>query len=251
MKAATSIPRILAAWLLGSVGALAAGCGADGTADGASLPPDDRVQAVGQVAERKVAGAPDAAPDAAPEIAPALADGRFPPDFGLDVTVLLGPGAPELLDAQDRQAKYIVLPDGSLHSDASPFIDVSTRPGRARWLYEDQMQFLWSLCTQTGFAQERDANGPPNPDMLVARRGERLVILTLRADGRTWTYVRRAPGVDPMDPAAARIVRALAILSWIPDYRPEDVAPERYDFGPDPYAVYREIRDRRGVSKVR
>jgi hypothetical protein len=54
-----------------------------------------------------------------------------------------------------------------------------------------------------------------------------------------------------MDPAAARIVRALAILSWIPDYRPEDVAPERYDFGPDPYAVYREIRDRRGVSKVR
>ena len=152
MKAATSIPRILAAWLLGSVGALAAGCGADGTADGASLPPDDRVQAVGQVAEGRGAGAPDAAP----EIAPALADGRFPPDFGLDVTVLLGPGAPELLDAQDRQAKYIVLPDGSLHSDASPFIDVSTRPGRARWLYEDQMQFVWSLCTQTGFAEERD-----------------------------------------------------------------------------------------------
>jgi hypothetical protein len=150
VKAATSIPRILAAWLLGSVGALAAGCGADGTADGASLPPDDRVQAVGQVAEGRGAGAPDAAP----EIAPALADGRFPPDFGLDVTVLLGPGAPELLDAQDRQAKYIVLPDGSLHSDASPFIDVSTRPGRARWLYEDQMQFLWSLCTQTGFAEQ-------------------------------------------------------------------------------------------------
>jgi hypothetical protein len=40
VKAATSIPRILAAWLLGSVGALAAGCGADGTADGASLPPE-------------------------------------------------------------------------------------------------------------------------------------------------------------------------------------------------------------------
>jgi len=238
VKADARILRILAARLLGAAGVFAAGCGADGTADGPAVPADDRVQAIDPGI-------------AAPAVAPALADGSFPADFGLDVTVLLGPGAQESLEAQDRQAKYIVLPDGSLHSDASPFIDVSTRPGRARWLYEDQMQFLWSLCTQTGFAEERDANGPPNPDLLAARRGERLVILTLRADGRTWSYVRRAPGTEPMDPAAARLVRALAILSWVPDYRPEDVAPERYDFGPDPYAVYREIRERRGVSKVR
>ena len=63
---------------------------------------------------------------------------RYPDDFAIDATVLAGPGTPESTRAEDQQAKYIVLPDGSLHADASEFLDISTRPGRARFLYEEQ-----------------------------------------------------------------------------------------------------------------
>lgn len=218
--------------------ALPAGCAAPGTADGAETPPDDRVASVEPVVAR-------------PAEAAAIADGQFPRDFMIDVTVLLGPGAPEQLAAEDHQAKYILLPDGSLHSDVSPFITMSTRPGRTRWLYEDQVQLVWSRCAQFGFTNESNANGPANPDLMRAARGERLAIITLRAERRTWTYVRRAAGADPTDAAVARLIRLLALLSWMPDFRPEDLMPERYDFGPDPYAAYREIRARTAPLRVR
>lgn len=176
---------------------------------------------------------------------------RYPDDFSLDATVLVGPATPDSTRAEDQQAKYIVLPDGALHADASEFLDISSRPGRARWLYEEQVQWLWAACGRTGFLREEEANGPPNPDLLQVRRGERLVVLTFRADGRTWTFVRRSAGEEPMDPAAARLIRSLAMFAWMPDLRPEELAPERFDYGPDPYALYRAIRDRRGVEKVK
>jgi hypothetical protein len=233
------VPAVVKSMALAAVlAALPAGCAAPGTPDGAETPPDDRVASVEPASDRPVE-------------APALADGQFPRDFMIDVTVLLGPGAPEQLSAEDHQAKYILLPDGSLHSDVSPFITMSTRPGRTRWLYEDQVQLVWSRCAQFGFTNESNANGPPNPDLMRAARGERLAIITLRAEGRTWTYVRRAAGADPTDAAVARLIRLLALLSWMPDFRPEDLMPERYDFGPDPYAAYREIRARTAPLRVR
>lgn len=222
---------------LAAAAAFLAACGAPGTPEGASLPPDDRVTGLDG--------------GATPSESPALAEGSFPPDFSIDVTVLLGAGAADMASVQDRQAKYILLADGSLHSDASPFIDVSTRPGRTRWLYEEQVQFVWALCSQLGFSNPADANGPPNPDLLRAAAGERMAIITLRAGGRSWTFVRRAPEREPLDPAAARVIRSLAILSWIPDLRPEELIPERYDFGPDPYAAYREIRSRQAIPTYR
>ncbi len=184
-------------------------------------------------------------PEVAPELAPALANGaRVPSDLTVDVTVLVGRGAPEVLLVEGHQAKYLLLPDGGLHADAGPFIDISTRPGRSRWLYEEQVGFVWSAFQQTGFANPADANGPPNPDLLQVSAGERLVIITLRAHGKAWSYVRRSIGSEPIDPAAARVIRTLAALAWMPDLVPADLLPERYDYGPDPYAVYREIRER-------
>jgi hypothetical protein len=179
---------------------------------------------------------------------PALRDGAFPPDFAIDATVMLGRGAADLNSIQDRPTKYVLLPDGSLHADESPFVDVSTRPGRSRWLYEDQVQYLWSMCRDLGFTDADAANGPPNPDLLRPARGERMAVLTLRGDGRTWTFVRRAVGKEEADAAITRVLRTLAILAWLPDRRPEEALPERYDFGPDPYAVYRQIRELRRMG---
>lgn len=182
--------------------------------------------------------------------APPAAEGRYPPDFALDVTVLRGRKAVERLTVEDMQAKYVLLPDGSLHADESPFIDISTRPGRARWLYDDQVQSVWALCRTLGFDERSKANGPPNPDTLRVAAAERMTILTIRADGATWTWVRRALGDEPADPAVAKVVRTLAILAWIPDLAPDSAVPVRYDFGADPYEVYREVRARRGTPKA-
>jgi hypothetical protein len=45
-------------------------------------------------------------------------------------------------------------------------------------------------------------------------------------------------------------VRTLAILAWIPDLTPDSTVPIRYDFGADPYEVYRRVRERRGTPKA-
>lgn len=180
------------------------------------------------------------------EAAPALRDeptGATPTDFSLDVTVLVGRGMPDTLRVEERNSRYVVLPDGSLLADAAPGLTQASRPGRARWLYQQQISELWNLCGQTGFTDTTLANGPANPDMLTAARGERVTILVLHAEGRRWSFVRRSLGTESTDPAAARIVRTLAALAWIPDFTLRDVAPERYDYGPDPYAVYRRVRD--------
>jgi len=46
------------------------------------------------------------------------------------------------------------------------------------------------------------------------------------------------------------VVRTLAILAWIPDLTPDSTVPIRYDFGADPYEVYRRVRERRGTPKA-
>jgi hypothetical protein len=186
-----------------------------------------------------------------PEATPEAVSERVPTDLTVDVTVLVGRGTPEALVVESQQAKYIVEPDGTLQADAGPFIDISTRPGRSRVLAQDQLAYVWSVLRQTGFARAADANGPANPDLLRVNPKERLAIITVRAQGRTWNFVRRATGDEPLDPAAARVIRALAALAWIPDRRPSDLLPERYDYGPDPYAVYREIRERQRAYYLR
>lgn len=180
------------------------------------------------------------------QAAPALRDeplGATPQDFELDVTVLEGRGMPESLRVEDRTARYVVLPDGALHAEDGPYVNQASRPGRARWLYQQQVSDLWDMCRQTGFADASLANGPANPDMLRVARGERLTIIALRANGTRWSFVRRTLAGQDSDPAAARIVRTLAALAWIPDLTAQDLAPDRYDYGPDPYAVYRAVRD--------
>lgn len=177
--------------------------------------------------------------------APALGGaegGLVPVDLQIDVTVLVGKGMPESLRIEERNGRYVLLPDGALHADVGPSLTQASRPGRARWLYEQHMAAVWATCRDLGFADTSLANGPANPDMLRVERGERVTILAFAAQGRRWCFVRRSLGDQPTDAAAARLVRLLAALAWMPDLTPEDIAPERYDYGPDPYAVYRAIR---------
>lgn len=183
------------------------------------------------------------------DAAPALRDeplGETPEDLQIDVTVLVGRGTTEGLRVEERSGRYVLFPDGALHAETGQFVTQESRPGRARWLYQQQLSGMWSMCTQTGFADASLANGPGNPDMIRVAKGERVTIITMNARGKRWSFVRSCPADQPTDPAAAKLVRTLAALAWIPDYTVKDVAPERYDYGPDPYAAYRAVRAEEG-----
>lgn len=216
------------ALLLALTGGVSGGCGVTGAGGGEkpiAPPPAVQVQAV-PVAEA----------------APALQDdprGGTPKDLEVDVTVLVAGGGEENLRVEDRTGRYVLFPDGALHAETGAYLDRSARPGRARWLYQQQVSELWGMCRQIGFADPANANGPANPDMLHLERKERLIIIAINADGKRWSFVSRGGIDEPADPAAARLVRSLAALAWIPDFSPYQVAPERYDYGPDPYAAYR------------
>ena len=69
-------------------------------------------------------------------------------------------------------------------------------------------------------------------------------IPTDRTFRNAWVYDEGSIEID--------LARAKAIAHDIRRRRrAEELAPERYDYGPDPYEFYRAIRDKRGVEKVK
>jgi hypothetical protein len=178
----------------------------------------------------------------------------LPRDLCIDLTVLAPPlpqghesaAEPGAAAAHRRSGRYIVFPDGSLHSsdDAG---DVAARgpgflPGLTRTLSRDQLAGLWGLALQVGLADP--ARGVPPIDVSRARPAhDRLIyILSFAAHDRRWMFIESpGPGAAP-DPAMAQFVREVCALAWVSDEAPAADSPpvRRYDFGPDPYARYRE-----------
>ena len=82
-----------------------------------------------------------------------------------------------------------------------------------------------------------------------------LQLLEFRRDDTDWMIVDRfqvpesedfgrSGGSDPAvadNPRMRAALRAIAALAWASDVPPDDTIrfPERYDFGPDPWARYR------------
>jgi hypothetical protein len=192
---------------------------------------------------------------------------ELPDDLIIDVTVLPGRQliAPDGLRAE--RSKFIVFPDGSLHADAGRSIGFLTRPGRVRTLSVEQLADLWLVLQQTGFAPaaaDEEARFGGNPALLSPGAKEILTIVRVATAGQTSTWIRRTPGLAPPPPkdatpaqlAAAesaaeaaladssiRVVRVLAGLAWRSELPPGDLAvlPIRYDYGPDPFAIFRPV----------
>jgi hypothetical protein len=89
-----------------------------------------------------------------------------------------------------------------------------------------------------------------------------LQVLECRRDGRDWIVVHRFEVPAPAsgdesdaeivakaeldeDPRLRAAIRRIAALAWAADLPPDGVPryPERYDFGPDPWARYRATED--------
>ncbi len=159
--------------------------------------------------------------------------------FILDATVLTGERASEQLRVEERQGRFVLMPDGALLAEISPEMGFDVRPGRARVLNESQVGELRSLLDQLGFLDISTANGRGNPGAVAAAPDEVVHILWLSDQGKEWWFVRRFNADGIPDAASTRVLRTLAALGWMADRPADAFLPRRFDFGPDPYARYR------------
>lgn len=164
-----------------------------------------------------------------------------PGDLTIDVTVLAGRGAERLDRVERRQGRYILFPSGGLHADVGRTIDAEVRPGLSRQLERQQIAQIWLVARETGLAIPENGEPAGNDAMIAAPPGQIVHIVSFVGDDRAWRFVRMAAATGEQDPSTTRLIRELAALAWIPDDPAAALRPAvvRYDFGPDPYAMYR------------
>lgn len=150
-----------------------------------------------------------------------------------------------------RNSRAIVLPDGTLRAEIGPSLSVDERPGVTRHLRRPQLVALWERVDQLGLGDPSAGNLDGNPALVEPGPWEIVLLLEFQRNGRDWIVMDRidlAGGAIAPDRAASlekanirSMFRALAALAWASDARTDDVIryPERYDFGPDPWARYR------------
>lgn len=165
--------------------------------------------------------------------------GSVPHDFSLDVTILAAEDEPE---AHRRNARYVVFPDGSLYHDAVPGRGPNTLPAFTRRLSPAQQADLWSTVRSLGLAEAGGADSIVNFRRVIPPAAGHAYLVAVTADGAYWNYARPVPEGEQLDPALTSLLRELASLAWAEDEFNERrlAAPLRYDFGPDPWAVYRQ-----------
>ncbi|MCZ6834882.1 MAG: hypothetical protein O7G85_03835 [Planctomycetota bacterium] len=163
-----------------------------------------------------------------------------PMDFSLDLTVMLGDSVSYRPEAHLHPSRCVLFPDGSLYYGESAALGADSMPPLVRRLNRRQVAGVWSLAQQLGFADPENGSEPVNFSLIEPGHDEIVDLIRFTAEGRRWEFVQRAT-IDSPDPASMQLVRLLAQLAWASDTRmaSEATAPIRYDFGPDPYAIYR------------
>lgn len=162
-----------------------------------------------------------------------------PDDFSVDVTILAAENEP---GAHRRTSRYVLYPDGTLLHDDLPGRGPNTLPGFTRRLSSEQMAEIWATVRRLGLADASGADQIQNFRRVRQPTEGHVYLVAITADGDFWNYTRGVAPGEKLDPALSSLLQELATLSWA---RNDDddravVAPVRYDFGPDPYASYRE-----------
>ncbi len=199
---------------------------------------------------------------------PAAVSDGVPEDGVIAAGVVVGPGLareiqrhPEDWPVHLRPGRAIILADGSLRADVGPTLDLGDRPGISRHLRRAQLATLWRELDELGLGRPSAGNFTGNPKLLEPGRREVLQVLECRRDDQDWIVVHRfevpeRPSSLPEsesesdvvqqaemaeDPRLRAAIRRIAALAWAADLPPTGVPryPERYDFGPDPWARYR------------
>ncbi len=205
---------------------------------------------------------------------PPVSDG-VPEDSVVAAGVVVGPDIareirrrPQDWPVELRPGRAIILADGSLRADVGPSVGLDDRPGITRQLRRSQLAGLWRDLDSLGLGAPSAGNHLGNPTLLTPSPREIVQVIELQRDGRDWTIVHRfeVPEAPPTessdasrdagdateasvvataeareDPRMRAAIRRIAALAWASDLPPDSVPryPERYDFGPDPWARYR------------
>lgn len=163
----------------------------------------------------------------------------IPDDFSLDVTIL---AASDEAPAHRRTARYVLYPDGTLLHDAVSGRGPNTLPGFTRRLSRKQMAEVWTSVRRLGLGTAAGSDEINNFRRVRPPKSGHAYLIAVTADGDYWNYTRSVPPGEELDPALTELIRELAELAWAKDGREvqAQVAPVRYDFGPDPYAMWRD-----------
>lgn len=186
---------------------------------------------------------------------------RAPDDLTIEVTILRGAGVPEHSEAHRRAARLVLFADGALHyadeHDDGFRAGSSWLPKPTRAIDPEAMDAVWSIVQRLGLVETDATLPPPNLDRVVGSPGTLTYVVGVTAGRRSRVRIDRVPdepgpdepGSDEPgsdDPGALasteELVRTLVALAWGTD-RPDArlvTAPRRYDFGPDPYARFRQ-----------
>ncbi|MGI9013510.1 MAG: hypothetical protein ACR2GY_04585 [Phycisphaerales bacterium] len=172
-----------------------------------------------------------------------------PEDFALDVRVVGDPDEADPGSIDDRSARYVLVPGGDLHARSTTTgrtAEAASEERRAalpriRTLHDVTIDALWRDIVDSGIlSATSEAAG--NVEAIEPSTGQTMTIVRIVANGRVHTLARVRQRGESVDSAVQMIVHTLAELAWMGDGA-ENAAragPHRYDFGPDPYAVYRE-----------
>ena len=166
--------------------------------------------------------------------------GSVPSDLWVEVDVSPGRTVADRAKVEERRARFVLLPDGSLHGETDRVPEDRLRPARVRKLSREQMADLWGILASSGFTDPALADTRTNVKLLETTAGEILATLEVHADGERFAFVRRyTPGGEDQ-PALRRAIRAIASLGWASDEALAETAelPLRYDLGADPYARF-------------
>ncbi len=162
-----------------------------------------------------------------------------PADFSLDLVVMIGEGARS--EPSPSEVRCVVFADGSLRFGEEGG-GAETLPGLTRILTREQMNELWSLTRTLGLAEIELAQPAVNLALIEPGPGEVAFLLEVTGDGKRWSHVDVLDVMADDPPPVYRLARTLAELAWFDDQPPpvRRAAVRRYDFGPDPYARYRD-----------
>jgi len=163
-----------------------------------------------------------------------------PKDLWIEIRVAPGRGVPDRPKVEERAARFVVLPDGSLHGETDRLPAPDARPARLRRLSREQMGDIWALLRSSGFADPALADSKGNPALVEPTPGRVLATLEIHADGERFAFVRRYTAGGEDEQAMRGVIRAVASLGWASDEALAEFAelPLRYDLGPDPYARF-------------
>lgn len=166
-----------------------------------------------------------------------------PADFSIDFTVLAGDEGQVRHGAEHRAARYVVLPDGTLHARVEAAESRADGvPRYVRTLHRAETDALWRLTRDLGLTDPVNVDAVGNLDLYESQAGQTAYLVAVVSEGRRLNFGRAFSGEDVLDDRLVRLARTLAGLAWVrdePDVEATRRIPRRYDFGPDPYARYR------------